>query len=139
MRDKIFLDSNLWVYLIAKQDDGHKISILENLIKEKADRIIVSCQVLNELFNVLTKKKLKTETEAKDIVKQISELFPVSSLRLETTKRAIDLHIETAYSFYDCMIIASAVENECGILYSEDFQSGHILEGKNLTIINPFI
>ena len=139
MKDKIFLDSNLWVYLIAKQDDNHKISTLENLIKEKADKIIISCQVLNELFNVLTKKKLKTKEEAKGVIEQISELFPVSSLRLETTKRAIDLHVETAYSFYDCMIIASALENECETLYSEDFQNGHVLQGKSLTIVNPFV
>jgi len=36
------------------------------------------------------------------------------------------------------LIVASALENNCSILYTEDFQNGQIIE-KKLKIINPFI
>jgi predicted nucleic acid-binding protein len=35
------------------------------------------------------------------------------------------------------MIVASALENDCSILYSEDMQDGQIIEGK-LRLRNPF-
>ncbi|MFW5755304.1 MAG: hypothetical protein ACOCWD_02570 [Tangfeifania sp.] len=41
------------------------------------------------------------------------------------------------FSFYDSMIIASAMESECTILYSEGMQHNQKLF--NLKIVNPFI
>jgi predicted nucleic acid-binding protein len=42
------------------------------------------------------------------------------------------------YSIWDSLIIASALENGCKILYSEDMHHNHLIE-KKLRIINPFI
>jgi predicted nucleic acid-binding protein len=39
--------------------------------------------------------------------------------------------------YYDALIIATALENNCNILFSEDMQDKLIIENK-LTIINPF-
>jgi len=39
---------------------------------------------------------------------------------------------------FDSMIVASALEANCSILYSEDMHNGLIID-KQLTIINPFI
>jgi len=41
------------------------------------------------------------------------------------------------FSFFDALVVATALEAECNILYSEDRQHGQIIEGK-LVIINPF-
>lgn len=41
-------------------------------------------------------------------------------------------------SYWDSMIVSSALESGCTILYSEDMQSGQIVE-KQLKIINPFL
>jgi predicted nucleic acid-binding protein len=42
------------------------------------------------------------------------------------------------FSFYDSLIVASALEMKCDVLYSEDLQNGQQI-GKQLTIVNPFI
>jgi len=42
------------------------------------------------------------------------------------------------YSYYDCLIISTALLNNCDTLYSEDMQHGQLIENK-LEIINPFI
>ena len=41
------------------------------------------------------------------------------------------------FSYYDSIIVSTALENECNIVYSEDMQHSQIIENK-LTIINPF-
>jgi len=41
------------------------------------------------------------------------------------------------YNYWDCIILATAFEHDCGILYTEEFQNGQILE-KSLKIVNTF-
>jgi len=41
-------------------------------------------------------------------------------------------------TIYDSLIIASALEADCKILYTEDLQHNHLVENK-LRIVNPFI
>ena len=41
------------------------------------------------------------------------------------------------YSYWDSVIIASALDSECSILYSEDMQHGQVID-KDLIILNPF-
>ena len=39
-------------------------------------------------------------------------------------------------AWYDSLIIASAMEGQCDVLYSEDFQDGQLIG--SVTISNPF-
>ena len=64
--------------------------------------------------------------------------LPVRTISSKTIRSGLDVHEKYQYSFYDSLIIASALENECSILYSEDLQHNQKIE-KSLTIINPFI
>jgi predicted nucleic acid-binding protein len=38
--------------------------------------------------------------------------------------------------WYDSLVVASAIEGQCAVLYSEDFQDGQ--EIGSLTLSNPF-
>jgi predicted nucleic acid-binding protein len=40
-------------------------------------------------------------------------------------------------AFYDAVIVASAIEAGCDILYSEDMQHGRSIGG--LSLVNPFL
>lgn len=42
-----------------------------------------------------------------------------------------------SFSFYDSLIISAALESNCSILYSEDLNSGQVID-KKLKIVNPF-
>jgi len=42
------------------------------------------------------------------------------------------------YSYYDSVIIASALQNNCTVLYSEEMNHNQVIEN-SLTIINPFM
>ena len=55
---------------------------------------------------------------------------------IETSKKAIEIKHRYQYSYWDSLIIASALESNCSILYSEDMHHGQVIEGR-LTIQNP--
>jgi predicted nucleic acid-binding protein len=63
--------------------------------------------------------------------------FEVVLLRKSSADKALSLANQYKYSYWDSLIIASALENKCKILYTEDMQDGQIIEGK-LKIENPF-
>ena len=64
-------------------------------------------------------------------------LYQVVSLDLLVVKNASRLRQQYSFSFWDSLIIASALEAGVTLLYSEDMQDG-ILVARTLEIINLF-
>ena len=135
MRDKIFLDTNLWIYFFS--DEIIKQETISEIIINNYENIIVSSQVLCEIFTVLTKKKLKSLTDTEKIIKEISNNFFVIDSTSELIISAISTHKKYRYSFWDSLILAAAVKSGCTMFYSEDMQNRQIIE-KTIRIINPF-
>lgn len=135
MNDKIFFDTNLWVYLFSEEDG--KGRIVSNMIKDNFKNIHISSQVLGELFNVLTKKKITDLEKAQKIVTRISDDFSALSIDKEIVKKAIELKLRYGYSYWDSLVIASALDLKCGVLFTEDLQHGQIIN-EELKIINPY-
>ena len=136
MTDRIFIDTNLWVYLFS--DDIEKRRAACELIRDNFKTIHVSSQVLGELFNVLTKKKITGLEKAQKIVDRISNDFFVLSIDKEIVKIAITVKLRYGYSYWDSLIIASALKVKARILYSEDLRHNQTIENE-LKILNPFI
>ena len=133
MPDNVFFDSNLWIYSYSKTE---KSSIVIELINQHFGHIIISSQVLS--VNVLTRKKIKTAEQAQQIIEDIAALSQVADIDKQSVAHAIRIHLKYQYSYYDSLIIASALENHCVILYSEDMQHQQVIESQ-LKIINPFV
>ncbi len=55
-----------------------------------------------------------------------------------TMLRALDISGRYGLSWFDSLIVASALEAGCDSLYTEDLQHGQVLEAK-LTVTNPFL
>ncbi|MCL1941141.1 MAG: hypothetical protein FWG09_04290 [Synergistaceae bacterium] len=51
--------------------------------------------------------------------------------------KTLDIHEKYRYSYYDSLIIASALEHDCQYLLTEDMANGQVIEGQ-LTIQNIF-
>jgi predicted nucleic acid-binding protein len=134
MRDRIFIDTNILVYFIS---DEKKKKLLAKDIIFSSDQVYISSQVISEFINVcFTKKLLKTD-EILFVVDQLIEALRFESIDELTIKKAIHIKKKTLFSFWDSLIIASALENDCAVLFSEDMQDGQLIE-KSLTIVNPF-
>lgn len=137
MKDrKVFIDTNVLIYTYSV-DEPYKRNIAISLFNENND-MVVSIQVVNELVNVLSKK---FHLAANDINIKIGEIVSnckISNISLELINKALILKSKYKYSYFDCLILASALENDCEILCSEDMQHNQIIENK-LKIINPFV
>ena len=134
MKDRVFLDTNILVYLYS-EDETEKQEVSLNLVDKYVP--IVSTQVMNEIANVMIRKfNLKSEIVSQ-IIDELAESCIVNIITIETIQDALRLVETYKYSYYDSLIIASALENKCTRLYSEDMQHGQVIEGQ-LEIINPF-
>ncbi len=114
------------------------IQKIEDLVRKHFDSIVISIQVVNEVYNVLTKKILINKALAREIVYKFGEYFKVISIDFSLTQRAIEINMRYNYSFWDSLIIASALVSGCDTLYTEDMHHGQVIEGK-LKIVNPFL
>lgn len=126
-----FLDTNVLIYA---QGTDPKSDIARQAISPDA---VISVQVLNEFGNVLHRKHgLGWELVAQRVAKLRETLDPVFPLDVETHTKALSLTQLYGFGFYDCLIIASALEAECDTLLTEDLQDGQRIE--HLTVVNPF-
>ena len=94
-------------------------------------------QVLGEFFNVLVRKIGQQKEEAKEMVVNLLETFEVVKINEFSVLKAMEISIRYKFSYWDSLIVASALENNCSILYTEDMQDGQVIEEK-LRIVNPF-
>src|SRR5262249_312053 len=99
---------------------------------------IISVQSLNE-FAAVARRKLKMSwREVREFSDLICVLCPEPvSISLETHRKALALAQKYGYGIYDALQLSAALECECKVLFSEDFQDGQVVDGK-LTIRNPF-
>lgn len=133
MRDADFFDSNVLLYLFS--GDAEKADRAEALL---ATGGVISVQVLNEFAAVANRKLLMTWAEIPTVLQDIRRLCKVVPITVETHERGLGLLSRYGFSFYDAMIVSSAVEAGCKTLWSEDFQDGLQVEG-TLIIRNPFL
>ena len=72
-----------------------------------------------------------------NIVKELEKEFIILDFDIQTQLNALKLKQNYNLQFYDALIVSTALENSCTILYSEDMQDKLVIE-KKLKIINPF-
>jgi predicted nucleic acid-binding protein len=136
MTDKILLDTNLWVYLYSK-DPVEKYQRVEEILRTHPQSIQISTQVLGELFHVLTRKKFTSETDAVAIIASLVNSFPVLPIESATVLQAMEVKQKYGYSYWDSLVLATALLHNCSIVYSEDMHHGQLIN-TTLRIVNPF-
>ncbi len=133
MSDRAFLDTNVIVYAIAQDDP--RTHDAEELIAEGGT---VSVQVLNEFAAVARRRINMSWGEVQLALEAIKVLCPDPlPITLDTHREALAIAEKYGYGIYDALIVASALEAKCTILYSEDMQDGQVID-RRLTIRNPF-
>jgi predicted nucleic acid-binding protein len=133
MNDKrTFVDSNIILYLFT--DDTRKKEIIVSMFSA---RYIISTQVVGENVNVCLKKLRLGKADAFAHAKNLLAVFTVANIFSSTINSAFELSLKYGFSYWDALIVATALENKCSVLLSEDMQHGLIVEGV-LTITNPF-
>lgn len=133
MSANTFLDTNIVIYLYS-EDEPDKNQIARHCINTTS---WISTQVLNELNNVLRRKYQLSYAEISPVLQELEQVLQITTVSLATIKLALVIGERYAYSYFDSLMLASALELGCEIIYSEDMQHGQLIEN-TLRIINPF-
>jgi len=141
MKSKIFIDSNIWIYAFLESEkertkQQHILSLLENL--SSVDTVFVSVQVINEFHWILSRKYRIDDAIIKTkVTKGIAAIASIAPLDFKVYQDAYRIRGKYNVSFWDSLIVASALDKGCDILYSEDMQHELMIDSK-LKIVNPF-
>lgn len=129
----IALDTNVLIYL--HDNSSTKRAIANDLL---AGNPRISSQVISEYLNT-TRRLLNLSKD--ELLIQTSALFSgctIIPVLPYTLLFASELVKQYKFQLFDAVIVASAIEGHCDILYSEDMHHSLVVD-KSLTIINPFI
>jgi predicted nucleic acid-binding protein len=133
-----FVDTNVLVY-VYDHDEPAKRERAKELVSELAERdaLVVSTQVLQELYVTLTRKLARKldEEDAAEVLAAWSQL-PTVLIDAPLILSAAATSREAKVSFWDALILESAVRHGCDRLLTEDLQDGFVHKG--VRVEDPF-
>ncbi len=136
---RFFLDTNIFVYSFdrsAPEKSRRATQLIRKAVSSRKG--IVSYQVVQEFFNVALRRFAQPmkPAEAEQYLKTV--FVPLLGVHSSQTlySNALGLASSHQLPWYDSLIVASALQAQCGLLLSEDFQHGRRFS--NLQIENPF-
>ncbi len=134
-----FVDTNILVYARDSSETEKQVKAqqcLTQLWQQETGRI--SAQVMNEYYVTVT-QKLKpglSRQQARSDLRALAVWQPLE-ISAQLIESAWEVQDQYAYSWWDSLVIASALVLDCKYLISEDMQHEQCFG--NLTIINPFV
>ncbi len=134
MSAKVFVDSNVWLYM-ANDDLPEKKAVGIRLLEQVA---FISPQVLFECINVCRKKLKLGDEIAFLFAERLLSTCELVEENAHIVYTALHLCRQGSFQPFDAKIVATALEAGCTTLYSEDMQH-ELVVNKTLTIINPFV
>ncbi len=136
VNQQAWVDTNIWFYALSSGDGAKRIAA--NRLLDSLDHPVINSQVIRELCVNLLRKSTYDETTIQELSSSLYRDCHVAAESVGVFLRASKLRQQHAFSYWDSLIIAAALEAGCATMYSEDMQHGQIIEGQ-LTIINPLI
>ena len=137
-RDLQFVDTNVLIYA-HDRSAGDKHIQARDLIRTlwQSGEGCLSIQVLQEFYVNVTQKVAKplTQDVAAQIIADLS-VWQVYRPGLEDVLDTIRLQGRYQISFWDAMIVSSAIQLGCQTIWSEDLNPGQVYD--SVAVTNPF-
>ena len=133
-----FLDTNILVYAYdrsAEQKHNLAAQLMESCWENENG--CISIQVLQEFFVTVT-RKIATPMDhqtARQIVADLTQ-WRFHAPKASDLLQAIDLQMSYQLTFWDALVVQSAVSLGCKKLFSEDLNHGQVYG--DVQVINPF-
>ncbi len=135
---RIFFDTNILVYVFDNDSPEKQAIARERLRSAVVDgSLVLSTQVLQE-FHVAVTRKLEnpvTPEVSEEILQNLSRL-PILSVDPPLVLAAARLSRVHTISFWDALIVESAIAAGAATLLTEDLQAGRVFG--QLRVENPF-
>ena len=137
----VFLDTNIFVHAFMASDERKRsraVQLIEGALGTGTGR--TSYQVVQEFANVARKKFAQRITTADCTAFIEAAMQPTNRVASSTELllNAFELQDELRYSFYDSLVLATALQAGASKLYTEDLQHWQLVRG-TLHIVNPFV
>lgn len=125
MTERLFVDTNVWVYAVDVADTAKQARAQAVTAPGQGSDIAVSSQVLSGFYVATTRKLARplAEADAAAMVERLRDL-PVVPIDADLVSRAIAGSREWHISFWDALIIRAAESAACSIVLSEDLTEG---------------
>ncbi len=137
MIDKFSVDTNVLIYLVQPEQQVKYKKAKEIYHFLAHQRTLLSLQVLNEFYYVVTRKKILAPKDATMLIAEWMNIFEIVTPNAQTLLQGIELQSEQSLSFWDALLVAVAQQNQVRYFFSEDGQ--HNQKISKLHIINPFL
>ena len=135
-RPRFTLDSNLLVYSVDNTaDERHALSAQIVLVAARLD-CCLTLQSVSEFYAVVTHKRIIPGPLAAARANDWLTVFPNAAASTSAVRAALAASIAGQASYWDALLIATAVEAGCTLILTEDLQDGSTLGG--VEIHNPF-
>jgi len=134
--DSCFIDTNVWLYAFVEDNDPSKAARAKSLIRTQRT-VYVSTQVINEVCVNLLKQPQFPEQRIQQLIESFYANYAVLELSKPVLLESSSLRQRYSLSFWDSVIVSSALHTNAEVLYSEDMQDGLVVD-RRLRIINPF-
>ena len=134
--ERVFVDTNVLTYVFDDAEPVKQARARELLASESRE-LVVSTQVLQELYVSLTKGR--HPIAAPDIAERAvrgAAGYTVVQIDAELVLTGVDVARKHQLSFWDALILAAAARGRCGALLSEDLNAGQVIDG--VRVENPF-
>jgi len=132
--NKFALDTNVLIYS-HDENANEKQNIARNLIVQSP---FISAQVVSEYISVLKRIVKIPKGFIFNACLPVLKFCQIQAIDIATLQTAERLMLRYDFQIFDAIIIASALDSGCQILYSEDMQHKMKID-RQLTIINPFL
>ena len=124
MKGKFFLDTNIFVYSFDARNEAKQLQAIKLIGTAMSTQMgCVSYQVVQEFLNV-AHKKFAQVMWLNDCKRYLSRVFTplcVVFSSISLYEKAQELSQRWQYSFYDSLIIASALSSGCKVLLYRRF------------------
>jgi len=137
MSGRAFLDTNILVYAVDEAEPEKRDTARRLLSSAGHGEFVLSTQILSEFYTVVTRKLEEpiSEATAAAAVDQLS-LLAIVHIDPALVKAAIQTSRSSRLSYWDGLIVASAVAGGCERLLTEDLNDGQVIG--SVRVENPF-
>lgn len=130
-----FVDANVFAYALDDAEPAKRDVARRLLAGADAGALVISAQVLGELYVVATRKLAIDATAAAAFVEDLAQLAVVA-IDAELARAAVATSTTAHISYWDALIVEAAASAACEHLLTEDLQDGAVIRG--VRIENPF-
>ena len=137
MTDRVFVDTNVWVYALDEDEPVKRAQARAVLSPAAPNAVVTSAQVLGEFYTTVTHKLARPVAGevATGMVERMARL-PVVAIDADRVQEAIAGSRSWQLSYWDALIIAAARSAACDRLLTEGLADGVTYGG--VRVENPF-